>query len=181
MQAYYQLVIADEERWHVEVEGDEAPLDIWACNWVEMPPSMRFSVNVDGRRVDYGHTGWAAIPVISRRMADSLNSIAPDDIQRLPASVAGEADGEWEVLNVLARPDCICHQKSNITYYPDNHPDKPGKPRGVIRLIIDADRVPGHHVFRPKDWEIALVVSDDVKSLLEVLGISGVEYWPVTE
>ena len=62
MGRYFDMGIAYEDHWHVDVDGDEAPLDIWACKRVENPPTMRFCVYHEGRRVDFDSTAWAAPP-----------------------------------------------------------------------------------------------------------------------
>ena len=109
-----------------------------------------------------------------------MEEYAEHDIQRIPAHV--EADqGDWEVLNVLTRIDCIDPEKSIIQYYPPNHAENPSKPRGVVRLVLDAQRIGDHHVFRPKDWEIALIVSERVRNALKKAKVSGIEFRPVTE
>lgn len=178
---YFEAVITEDDRWCLAVVGDVMPLNIWECIYLENPPPMRFFIYQPGEPKDFDHTGWGAIPVVSRRFADALESIAPDDIQRIPAIVEGEPDGEWEVLNVLARPDCMIHEKSKISYCPDDDPERPGKPRGVMNLTIDPERAEGHHVLRPKDWEVALIVSEEAKNLLEIIGVTGIQFWPVTD
>ena len=177
---YYRLAIAGEGRWHYEVDGAVAPLDVTKCEYVTESPRMRFRVSVNGIRVDFGHTGWAGIPVVSKRMAECIQRVASADIQRIAAEVEGERSGEWEVLNIVARPDCIDHDRSQMTYYPAIHPRTPSKPRGVIRLVLDPNRIGDHQVFRPMDWEVVLVVSDVVRLALQECRVSGVEFWPVT-
>lgn len=82
-------------------------------------------------------------------------------------------------MNVITCLDCIDYHKSIITsYYPANHPDRPGKPRGVLYLVFDANRIGSHHIFRPKGWEVELVVSDTVKNALMEIGVTGVDFVP---
>lgn len=174
---FYQVTLAEDDGWHVKVDSDSLPLDIWACEHLSTPSLAGFCIGTEGDRVDFSHTGWGGIPIISNRMGSCLESIAPHDIQRIEAIIPGEPNGRWEVLNVLAKPDCISHEKSKISHYPARHP-KAGKPRGVLRLVLDEERVGGHHVFRPKDWGVAIVISEVVKTALDAQRITGIEYWP---
>jgi hypothetical protein len=176
---FFSLMIADESRWHLDLSSDEAPLNIWLCQPIQVPHEITLHIFQEGRRVDYDQVSFA-IPVVSGRLAQILEKIARDDIQRLPAIVK-EDQGEWEVLNILACVDCIDHERSLITYYPSNHPEKPGKPRGVMKLVLNPTRAGTHHIFRPRDWEIAVVVSDPLRAAMAEIGVSGVEFVPVTE
>jgi len=178
MDRFFEVVISNGDRWHLELSAEEPPLDIWACRPIEPGRPIPLHVFQEGTRVDYERTSFA-IPVVSRRFAEALCAVAPMDFQRIPAIVVEEA-GEWEILNVLARPDCIDRERSAIQYYPRNHAEKPGRPRGVLQLVLDPTRVGGHSVFRPKDWEVALIVSQAAKSALDAIGATGLEFVPVT-
>jgi hypothetical protein len=181
MERFFRMVFADEERWHVtESSWDRSPFDVLACRPVEGIAPIRLRIYSDGKRVDYDVTSFSTV-VVSRRFAEVVSSIAPNDIQRLPAVVEGD-DGNWEVLNVIACLDCIDHQRSIITsYYPQNHPEFPGEPDGVIRLMVDRSRIGDHQVFRPKGWTVAVIVSNTVRRALREIGVTGVEFIPVSD
>jgi hypothetical protein len=112
-------------------------------------------------------------------MADVIERTAPNDLQRIPVVIDGEQGG-WEIINVLPCVDCIDRQASLMQYYPADHPAKAGKPRGVIRLVLDPSRIGSHHIFHPKDWRVATIVSEDVRNALDEIGATGMEYVPVT-
>lgn len=185
MLRYYELRMADAERWHLELMDkfpDGSDVDIWAyrrCQWLRGPKPVPFTIQVDGKRVDYNPTAFSPI-VVSRRMADCLARVCPEDLQRIPAVVQGDTN-EWEVINVLSSVDCIDHAASMIQYFPPDHPTKPGEPRGVVRLVLDPRRVGRHHIFHPTEWHVATVVSAAVKTAFERIEATGIEYVPVTE
>lgn len=184
MQPYFRLTMADEDRWHLEIEehfSDGTPVDIWGysrCLAIDNPKPVPFRIQVEGTRVDYTPTAFLAT-VVSRRMVEVLERMAPKDIQRIPALVDGK-NSEWEVINILSCVDCIDHAASLIQYYPSNHPTNPGEPRGVLRLVLEPSRIGDHHIFHPKDWQVATIVSSVVKTALEEIGSTGIEYIPVT-
>lgn len=186
MNRFFRLVVGDnEDAWHLQIAElftDGSPLDIWAygrCMRLERPKPVPFTIQVDGQRIDHYHSAFGAI-VVSKRLAVQWESIAGADIQRIPAFVEGDS-GEWEVINIVSCVDCIDHKRSKITYYTDKHPERPGKPRGVLRLVLDRERIGNHHIFHPKDWEVVTIVSDAVKRAMEVMQATGVDYWPVTD
>ncbi|MDP1562027.1 MAG: hypothetical protein Q8M16_11670 [Pirellulaceae bacterium] len=179
MAEYFKVAMDDERRWHLELLAVKPPIDIWACCQVDVSLPVKFGVLVPGLKVDYNPSCFA-IPVVSKRFADVLQSISPDEIQRLPASVDNDPNN-WKVLNVVSKVDCIDYARSSIQSYPQDHPEKPGKPRGVLRLVIDKNLAKGHHVFRAKDWEVVLIVSNDVKAALARLPVTGLEFIPVSD
>ena len=129
--------------------------------------------------MDFCPTAFGTI-IVSSQMADVVEGMANAEIQRIPACVKGH-DGSWEVLNVLSCVDCIDHEKSRIQYYPADHPEKPNKPRGVLKLVLDTERAEGYHIFKPEDWRVVTVVSEELKTALEGAEIEGIEYWRVSE
>ncbi|WP_417388322.1 imm11 family protein [Gimesia sp.] len=181
---YYQLVMATDDRWTLSIcreFPDGSPVDKWAytrCQTLASPSPVPFQVRVQGDAVDYNSTAFGCL-VVSTRMGQIIEEISPDEIQRIPALV--DAEGDWEVLNLLHCVDCIDFERSDIQFYPDDHPEKAGKPRGVKKLRISGASVGSCHIFRPRDWTVAEIVSEKVKQALEGNGIKGIEYWPVTE
>ena len=177
---YFKCEMANSRRWSLAIQRefvDHAPVDIWAYSRGEIVKDVRqvpLCVDSNGDQVDFNPTAFGAI-VVSLRMAEIVASIAGNDVQRIPAIVA-HASGEWEVLNVLAVVDCINYEKSIIQYFPSDHPEKPGKPRGVMRLVIDSNEAGGHHILKPDGWMAATIVSAKLKRALNQAGIRGIEY-----
>ena len=181
---YYELQINDEARWHLATLtkfDDNTDVDIWAynkCSIVSNPKNVPFYVYEDGSHVDYNPTAFSAI-IISQRLADILDRICPDDYQRIAVSIKNEI-GNWYVANILNCIECIDHSKSTIQYYPQYHAEFPGKPRGVVRLVLDNTQIVNHHIFHVKDWKVAIVISETLKAEFETAGISGVEFTKIT-
>ncbi|MCH7727851.1 MAG: hypothetical protein IH991_15435 [Planctomycetes bacterium] len=182
---YFKLAMTNDERWTLAIDrvfASGESVDIWAYSLGKVANancSVPFHQDVEGESVDFNPTAFGSI-VVSTKMANVLAEFASSDIQRIPAQVQG-VQGDWEVLNVLSVVDCIDHELSKIQYFPDDHPEKPEKPRGIMKLVLDSGKASGRHVFKLKDWLVATVVSEDVKVALEDAGITGVEFWPATE
>lgn len=182
---YYKITPGDDETWHISVNEtfpDGTPLDIWAYRGCQQAVDTRpvpLHIVQHGKRVDYYPTPFLTT-IVSKQLADCWARFATSDIQRIPAHISDNC-GDWEVIVVLPCIDCIDHTRSKITYHPPNHSEKPGKPRGVLKLVLDPARIGDHHIFHPKDWEVATIVSEKVKQAMEDLGATGAEFWPVTE
>lgn len=176
------MEISYEVRWHLSIcgfPGDERPgfARYAECRYDSSGEAPQIAVFKKGPVMDFNRDSLE-VPIVSRCLAEVIERSAGSDIQRIPASL-NAAGGDWEVLNVLACVDCINHERSRITYYPDDDPHHPGKPRGVLELIINPSETAGHHVFRISDWKVAVIVSEQVKTAVEAMGATGVQFTPV--
>ena len=186
---FYKLVMCNDARWHLAIARQfpsGRDVDVWAysrCEPVSDPESVPFDVDVEAEPVDFSPTAFGAT-VVSERFADAVHALAPNDIQRIPATV--DSPQTWQILNVLPSTNCIDHSSSVIQYYPDDpaecgsSPEKAGQPRGVVKLVISPELVGEHHIFRPAQWQVATIVSEQIKNALTDLRATGVEFWPVT-
>lgn len=182
--AFFELVTGDYQ-WVLGAEdkfADGRDVDVWAygrCERVTETQPVPFVIDAAGPKVDFNPTAYTTI-VISRKLGDLLRSILPNDaVQFLPAQIEG-ATGDWEVLNILSCVDCLDRQRSLVEYFPADHPEKAGKPRSVMRLIVDPSKAVPHDLFRVDGWSVVVVASERLKRQMESAGITGVEYWRVS-
>ena len=157
--------------------------DVWAYSRGEpaSPPPYPFTISAAGPRSEINLT-WHQMCVVSTRIAEAIVETAERDIQLIPVSIAGDSD-EWCLVNPLWIIDCLDHERSIITnYYPDDfeQPAKAGTPRGILRLVIDPERVGNHDLFRVKDWTMAIIVSDRLRLALEETWALGLRFEQVT-
>ncbi len=122
------------------------------------------------------------MPVVTSRVAEILATVAATDIQRIPVQVEGREE-PYEIINVTSLIDCIDAHRSEIQWFEagnDIRPDLAGEPEWVQKLVIDPGRVGGHHILRPKGWDLALIVSEPIKNALEKAKVSGIRFTKVT-
>jgi hypothetical protein len=186
MVRFYELSFDDDlTRWQLGLArrfADGTPVDIWAyrrCTIIESSRPVPLEVTRAGKEVDYNDTAFSAT-VVSERLAEIWKSFTPGRIQLLPAEIA-RSSSVWYVANFLDCVDCIDHARSRIKYCPADDPDRPLKPRAVMRMVIDCARAEGHHLFRVVDWKVAVIVSAELREAMEERGFSGVEYEPASE
>lgn len=131
-----------------------------------------------GVALDYT-LGGIAVPFASAGLADVLRRVAYDAIQLLQVHVDGHA---LFVVNATRTVPCIDEDRSVFTKWTqaDGRPEKIGKYRMVARLLVDARKLEGQSIVRIKDWNVALLVAEDVKEAIEAGGFTGALFEPVT-
>ena len=136
----------------------------------------------DGRPVDYTVAGYAGVPIGTFKVTRCLQGL--DGFTTFPVTVEGSAQTDLlHILHVWEVVDCFDEVKSQFQIIPENdriRPDLAGHYRSVTRLVIDAAKAQGKHLFRIARLENRLIVSEEVKRRFEDVGVSGAVCEPVT-
>ncbi len=181
---YYRLVTDDDafpDRWFLDepVGRDGEQLDARDFRYgtaydLSIPAAV--PIQYPGRTVAFNLAAFD-MPVVTTEIGQLIEDLAPAEIQRFPVRI-GSATPGYEILNVVCRQDCVDEHRSEVMKWGENdgRPEKIGTYRMVTELTIDPDRVDGHHIFRIKDWEIALIVSDTIRTQLEGIENLGVKF-----
>lgn len=143
-------------------------------------PLLSAEVSRPGRPLDYCITAFNR-PIARASLANSIATVAGSDIQCLPVRINKNED--FCVLNAVRVVRCIDENRSEFGKWSeqDQRPDKLGKYKGVTRLRLDPRLIPEDaHFFRLKDWEVALIVSEQVKVAMERAGCLGAKFEEVT-
>ncbi|MBL8821904.1 MAG: hypothetical protein JNJ77_04895 [Planctomycetia bacterium] len=144
---------------------------------IEVSQPLKVTLSRVGKPLDLTFAAFD-MPVATIKTATLLASIADADVQRIPTQIESQTD-EFEIINAISCIDCIDTQKSEIQWYEEGNevrPDLAGSPEMITKIIIDPDRVSGHHIFRPKGWVVAVIVSDVIKQALESSNVSRVMF-----
>ena len=183
---FYKLTFDDDlTRWQLRIGrkfSDGVLIDLWAyrrCQPVEHRLPVPFEISHPGRSVDYNETAFSAI-VVSSRLGQVWKEFASNSLQLITAEIVNSKTG-WHIANIQDCVDCLDHTRSLIQYFPSDAADRPGKPRSVIKLVIDPEKARGHHLFHISDWRVVTIVSAELKRAMESTDISGVEYLPICE
>src|SRR5262249_26360303 len=121
------------------------------------PPPVYIPIQVAGRPVNF-HFASFDMPVISNKVGDIIQEIAPQEVERFPVKVNSHLSG-YEILNVLGPIECLDESRSEVMKWEedDGSPDMIGKYRMITSLTIDPARTRGRYIFRIRGWEIALI------------------------
>ncbi|HEU0014977.1 MAG TPA: DUF1629 domain-containing protein [Longimicrobium sp.] len=127
---------------------------------------IRLPIRRKGTELDFTFADFD-MPVVRTAIALALETAAPRACQRLPAQVEG-SESAFDILNVTARVRCLDEERSGVTFWTahDHRPELAGQYRMVSQVRIRAEDAGPHGIFRIEGWEIALVVSTEIKELL---------------
>lgn len=142
-------------------------------------PPYRVPVSKPGRSVQFNFAAFD-MPVISDVIFTILHQICPDEFESFPV-VIDSFDRGFSILNVVSVCKCIDERRSYIMRWgpEDGRPDKVGQYRMVTDLTIKKSMAQGRNIFRLEGWEIALIVSQAVKTQVETLSETGLVFTPV--
>jgi hypothetical protein len=113
------------------------------------------------------------VPIVNERVAEIVTKHARDEVQLIPAEVAGAPFKLWAV-NILAAADCIDdHRSGQIERYTeaDGRPDKIGEYSRIFEMKIDPARAGGHLILRPRAWWLTILISGAIADDLLRAGV----------
>ncbi|MFP2912649.1 imm11 family protein [Pyxidicoccus sp. 3LFB2] len=173
------------DRWElkgpVDAEGRE-PDDVWQFTGghpVKDPGPLWMKYDIPGRPLDYSH-GGLDVPIVHTRVAEVLTRLAPQDVQLLPVQVEEQTD-PYFILVVSRLVRCIDEKASRIQRWlpEDGVPEKVGQYSSVRDLHIDRSRVGDAQIFRLQDWEVVIIVTEELKEALERSQATGMTFTEV--
>ena len=126
-----------------------------------------------GKALDLGTTALG-VWIATEKAAALLQSVAPDDVQRIPAHLPGR-DETYEVIDIVPRLDCL-DPRSVV----DEGPPYAGGLVAVVDAVIDAGKVGHDRVFRLSRSPLFTVVDDRVRSALTEAGVVGPTFLQLT-
>ena len=137
---------------------------------------LKIPIEKPGRPMDFSWAGLGT-PLVHIRVATLLSEWAANDVQFIPGDIEGQPD-QYLVLVVTRLIRCIDEKVSKVSFWTPEHgvPEKVGQYMGVDRLHIDKAKVGNAQVFRPEGWEVALIVSGEIKDALERMGATGTRF-----
>ena len=174
------------DRWYLDTPLDGQGQD--SGSWLFMqgePASVEEPLTVKlfkpGTPLDFSMADAGSVPIVHPKVAAVFAALAPRDVQLFPVAVEGQSV-PYQLVNVTRVVQCIddaaCGEVQR--WKPeDGRPEKTGRYRGVIDLRIDKARVGDAKVFRTWGWNVALIISEDVKDALESTGATGLEFTEV--
>ncbi|WP_426343264.1 imm11 family protein [Pseudoduganella sp. R-32] len=172
-------------RWYLKSPVDLSGVDIDPRRFTKCEPYLQsvgltFPVRSTGNRMEFNFCDFD-MPVVTSRIFMAISEIAGNRIQWIQVKIEG-VKNDYGILNVLDSVACLDERKSGFERWGEDsaRPDKIGKIRSITHLRIDPNKVGEHHIFRLSDWMIAMVVSSEVKELLEKMGVAGISFEPLT-
>lgn len=167
----------DADRWHVSIPeilpGETEWWDVWAFSRCEPytghTPVRGLQFEDSGRRTAFTSCSFNAF-VVSQKMGDILLSIVPDSVELIPLVIDDEPIGEWFILNILDRVNCIDLEHSKVVF---KREDGEQKIRSITYLEILEEKAAGHDIFRLGEFSVQVLVSERVAKGMQASGLDG--------
>lgn len=158
----------------------EDPWVFRAGHPVRVDGPLTLPVDSPGKRLDFSTAGVGVTPVVHVRVAEIFKELASNDVQLIPVHIQGHPD-QYLILVATKLIRCIDEKASKVQFWKpeDGLPEKVGQYYAVDDLRIDTSKVGDAKVFRTEGWDIALVVSEDIKQALERVNATGVKFTQV--
>nr|WP_216617944.1 DUF1629 domain-containing protein [Corallococcus carmarthensis] len=145
------------------------------------PGPISAQISHPGEKRTFVFAGVEETPIGSEAVANVFRTLALNDVQLFPVSIAGEPE-QYFVVNATKVVDCIDEERClEVQHFPQgSFPEYAGEYRWIYGLRIDPSKTEGAHVFRLKKFKTAFIVSEDIKNALERVGNLGLSFERVT-
>ena len=170
-----------QRRWHLSTPVDGQGQEVMDWDFtsgvpVDVKGLLRVPVEQEGRALDFSEAG-TMIPVVQVRVAALFSELAPRDVQLIPVDIEGLPE-QYLLLVATRLIRCVDEKLSRVRFWKpeDGFPDMVGQYRDIRDLRIDKSKVGDAKVFRPEGWEVALIISEDIKDALERMGATGTKF-----
>ncbi|WP_224361183.1 imm11 family protein [Hyalangium versicolor] len=171
-------------RWHLGTPVDGTGLKLESERFTNGRPvsiegRLKVPVEQRGTPLDFSEAG-IGVAVVHVKAAALFAELAPEDVQLIPVEVEGRPE-EYSILVATRLIPCINEELSGVRFWTPEHgiPEMVGQYISIDDLHIDEARAGSAKVFRPDGWEVALIISHELKEALEHLGCTGVRFKPV--
>ncbi|MCY1032199.1 hypothetical protein OV207_12080 [Corallococcus sp. BB11-1] len=163
-------------------QGQEVddPWQFRAGRSLSVPVRLSIPIDEPGAALDFSTAGVGLTPVVHVRVASVFAELAPSDVQVIPVDIVGKPE-QYVILVATKLVRCIDEQASTVQFWSedDGLPEKVGQYYAVDHLRIDPTKVGATQVFRTEGWNLALIVSEDLKEALERIHATGVRFTEV--
>ncbi len=113
--------------------------------------------------------------IADAKVGHLIASLCAGDVQCVPLIIPSLAT-EHVIVNILRSIECVDEQRSVLEQLPLVQRKRGRKYNTLLHLFIEASKVAGSHLFRVAEWQIAVVVSEQLRELLESHNVSGLVF-----
>lgn len=171
-------------RWYLKapVDGNGQGVDprlFTEANAVDATSNLHLPLRRSGSPLDFTLADFD-MPVISEPLARVLMSYCPGDVQLLEVAVETQTR-PFFIANVRSAVACIAEAESEILWWDgtDACAEKIGTYRMITRPVLTSKNHSGQHLFRARGWEIMLLATSSLKSVLHSAAFTGLQFLPM--
>jgi hypothetical protein len=168
-------------RWHLgEIIQVEDNWLFTAGNPIQLdniPDSLQISLYKDGIPMDYTTNGAFSVPVVSDKIRLQLDGVK--GLQFIPVEISSKNVFTNFFIMVVGKVICCVDEEESVfgKFVKNDpiRPDKEGQYSWFTKLIIKKDKAQNEDVFRIKNAENYIIISERVKAALEDVGATGAD------
>lgn len=182
---YYRMLddVNIENRWWLGELMLPDEFDFWdylrSGKIICPPEDVKISINNPGKALDITMAAFEIL-IVNEKAKEIFN---PDEVQFIPVSIQCDFSGErYYIMVTLFEEECVDQLKSSFERYATEdeiRPDLAGQYSGFSKLVINRSKHYAHNIFRVKDFDVAIIVSEEVKRYYEKLKLEGVKFLDV--
>ena len=187
MKDYYYKIIADfdvEDQWCLGDPKDAGGNSILPWKFTTgslFPANGKLFIPLFSRGQPLSVTiASFGMPVLRKDLVSVVEGLT-NECEYLPVEIEGQSD-EYAIMNALVIKECVDEGRSLFKEYAENDPvrrDRSGKYKEFKKLVLERVAIGDSKIFRIKNSESDLIVSEVIKHALEKSGAYGVRYWQV--
>jgi len=173
------------DRWHLEEprlkEVDD--YDFWPLiAGVDVKPidGLKIPIQEAGAHLSFTMAAFD-IPVVATGIIEQMAKVDFKGVSSVPCTVEGERES-FSILVVPRLVKCVDEGRCHCTRWvaSDGRPDRVGQYRMIVDLKIKAEAVPQEvDIFRVDGWNVALIVSERMRTAIESVDPPGLKFYPV--
>ena len=141
---------------------------------------LEISVKEEGIPLDFTFADFGIL-IVNEKTANLFND---NEVQLIPIRLKGYKNiNKYFVMVVKNVLDCVDENKSVFTKWEKDNPirpDKAGQYKSIYKLVIKSELANGHNIFRIKNYDVIIAISETLKKRLEELRITGIKFKKVT-
>lgn len=124
---------------------------------------------------------YLMMPVFSERLVEKLKGIGIEGIQYLPIKVCrpnGECFENFYVANFINYVEAFDYDKSKYNRFSETfpNPNKRGKISGVMRFVLNEEKLKGYDIIRLKEYSQRFFVSERFKDVFVKNNFTGYSF-----
>lgn len=108
-----------------------------------------------------------------------------DEVQFHPVKISGyNSDTQYWIMTIRKEIDCVDEEKSIFKKWKKNNrirPDLAGQYEEFDKLVVDKMKCKGNSIFRIKNYDIVIVVSEKLKRAIEEVLTSGLKFIDISD
>lgn len=175
---YYRLVedMARYNKWYLTEVSNISHEEQWNFTmkpFYSIDKELLLSIKIDGEQTDFTENLTYDIPIISHKLREILH---PYGISTSKVNIQNKNVIEDYYAIGVDIIDCVDEDKSKyIKYEKDDlaRPDKAGDYKVFNKMVLNLNKINGKHIFRIKGYLVYLVVSEEIKSIIENNNVVG--------